>query len=150
MRGLIIAAVVIVVLGLGAFLLVNNKNKDTSSSTSSSQTSSTDNSSSSNDTSSSTPASDSVTITYSDSGFSPAAATVKNGGKIIWVNSSSSQIQIGVNPHPSHTGNRMITKGQFTLDLNAGAQTEVTVTETGTFGYHNHLAPADTGTVTVE
>ncbi|HSX58338.1 MAG TPA: cupredoxin domain-containing protein [Candidatus Saccharimonadales bacterium] len=150
---MIITVVVVAILAIGAFLLVNNKNKSTSSTTSS--TTSSDNSSSNNSSgdssnSSSTPASDTVTITYTDSGFSPNSATVKNGGKIIWVNKSGSQVQIGVNPHPTHTGDRMITNGQFTLDLNDGAQTTVSVTKTGTFGYHNHLLPNDTGTITVE
>ncbi len=150
MRALIITVVVVAILAIGAFLLVNNKNKSTSSS---STTSSSDNSStsgSSDNSSSSTPASDTVTITYTDSGFSPSSAKVKNGGQIIWVNKSGSQVQIGVNPHPTHTGDRMITNGQFTLDLDDGQQTTVNVTKTGTFGYHNHLLPNDTGTITVE
>lgn len=149
MRNLIIGVVVVGILALGTFYVLQGNYSKKTNSTSSSSTSNTNTTSNSSSQSNQT-ASDNVTITYSDSGFSPASATVKSGGKITWVNNSSGQLQIGSDPHPVHTGNRELTGNAFTLTLNAGEQKSVTVSKTGTFGYHNHLSPGDTGKVTVE
>lgn len=142
MKNLIIGVVVVAVLALGTFLLIQNNSKsDTKKSTESSNTSST----------SETQAASDLTIIYTDNGFSPETATVKSGGKIIWKNSSSSsELQVGVNPHPSHTGDREITGGDFVVTVSPGESKSITVEKKGTFGYHNHLSAGDSGSVTVE
>lgn len=145
MRNIYIAIVVLVIIAIGAFVFFQNNpvSKESSSSNNSSN--------SSNSTAeTSSEAKDAVTITYSDSGFSPSTVTVKSSGTITWINSSSTQVQVGVDPHPSHTGNKEITGGKFTLDLNSGQQESVTVQKTGTFGYHNHLSADETGTIVVK
>lgn len=91
-----------------------------------------------------------ITITYSSTGFSPSTVTVKSGGKITWVNKSGKQVQIGANPHPIHTGNREVSGGEFTLNLQPGEEKTVVVSKVGTFGYHNHLRPSEEGTIVVE
>ncbi len=98
----------------------------------------------------STSASDAVTITFGDSGFSPASSTVKSGGKITWTNNSKSAVQIASDPHPTHTANPELTNGQSVLSLVPGASSTVTVTKTGTWGFHDHLNPGVKGKVTVE
>ena len=98
----------------------------------------------------SAPASDAVTVEVTDSGFSPAAATVKSGGKITWTNSSKSAVVIASDPHPSHTANPQLTGGGFTMEIAPGASSSVTVTKTGTWGFHNHLNPGVKGKIVVE
>lgn len=87
-----------------------------------------------------------ATIIYSDSGFSPSKTTVKSSDTVAIKNTSSSDMQFDSDPHPIHTDDK---------ELNAGAvapgQTiTFTVTTKGTFGYHNHLNPGDTGTIVVQ
>lgn len=91
-----------------------------------------------------------TTITYSSSGFLPATVTAKSGGKITWVNKSDKQVKIGANPHPIHTGNKEVSGGEFTLDLQPGEERTVLVSKVGTFGYHNHLNASEEGTIRVE
>ena len=78
-----------------------------------------------------------ATITYSSSGFSPSTVTVKSGGTITWINTSDKEVQIGANPHPAHSGNREVSGGEFTLNLQPGEEKSVVVSKVGTFGFHN-------------
>ena len=93
---------------------------------------------------------DAVTITIGDNGFSPAESTAKSGGKITWVNNSKNKVSVASDPHPTHTANPELTNGAFTADLAPGASTTVTVTKTGTWGFHDHLNPGVRGKVTVQ
>ena len=95
-------------------------------------------------------AGDEATITFSDSGVSPSEVTVKSGGTITWVNNSSAKVQIGSAKHPTHTENPELTGGQFVTELEPGASASVTVTKTGTWGYHDHLKTSVFGKVIVE
>ncbi|MCR4324062.1 MAG: cupredoxin domain-containing protein [Candidatus Curtissbacteria bacterium] len=94
--------------------------------------------------------SQSITIAMTDSGFSSQSAKVKSGGTINWVNNSSATIQVASDPHPTHTANREITNGQVTIVLAPGESSSVTVTKTGSWGYHDHLNASTKGTVVVE
>ncbi|MEK7536607.1 MAG: cupredoxin domain-containing protein [Patescibacteria group bacterium] len=91
-----------------------------------------------------------VSIMYTAIGFSPSEVTLKNGGKITWINKGNREIKIGVNPHPIHTGNREISGGDFTLDLMPGDQKTVVILKTGTFDYHDHLNAGEGGTIIVQ
>ena len=146
MRNIIITAVVIVIIGVG-YLLIRGYSKEPSVSVVEKQPT----------TSSATPSAgvgeqskSSTTITYNSSGFSPSNVTIKAGGTITWVNDSSEEVQIGANPHPIHTGNKELSGGAFVLTLAAGEQAAVTITKTGSHGYHNHKNSSQGGTITVE
>lgn len=91
-----------------------------------------------------------VIVTHTSSGFSPADAKIKSGGTITWVNDGDSEIQIGANPHPVHTGNKEVSGGGFVLTLKPGEQTAVKMEKVGSFGYHDHLKSSQGGTITVE
>ncbi|MFQ5493318.1 MAG: cupredoxin domain-containing protein [Candidatus Dojkabacteria bacterium] len=93
---------------------------------------------------------DSIAIAITDDGFEPATSTVKAGGTISWVNTSSDTVQIGSDDHPTHLLNQELSGDEFTLDLAVGESITVTVNQTGTWGFHNHLNPSMTGSVTVE
>lgn len=158
MRGLIIGVLMVAVLAVLAFLLVNNSKKEntdpiqtTIDSSSSKATGTTANNTSSGDkTNSLNEAVSSVTISYTESGFVPESSVLKSGGSVTWVNNTDSQLQVGVNPHPSHTGDKALTDGEFVLILGKGESKVVTISKSGSFGYHNHLSPGDTGTLTVK
>lgn len=96
------------------------------------------------------PTKEEVIITYTPTGFSPPEVTLKNGGKITWINKGDREVKIGANPHPIHTGNREVSGGEFTLDLQPGGQKTVVVSKVGTLGYHNHLNASEGGTIIVK
>lgn len=87
-----------------------------------------------------------VTITYSNSGFSPNTVTVKTGGKVTIKNDSSKSVQFDSDPHPAHTDNEELNAEV----IKAGQSETFTVTKAGTFGYHNHLNASETGTIIVQ
>jgi plastocyanin len=105
------------------------------------------------------PAASAVTITYTDSGFSPKAVTVAQGTTVTFVNQSSKQMWVGSAPHPTHEGYDGTTEkvhcasgytGPAPFDeCSFGTSFSFTFTKAGTWGYHNHASSADWGTVTV-
>lgn len=91
-----------------------------------------------------------ATVTFSGSSVSPATVTIKAGESVILANSSSKQVQVGSDPHPTHTANQELSNGQFTLSIASGASATVTLNKVGTWGYHDHLNPTVKGTVVVQ
>lgn len=89
-------------------------------------------------------------IIYQNDSFSPACVTVKSGAKVTFVNKSPAEIAVGADPHPSHSGNREISDGQFTMQVPAGGQASAVLTTPGNYGYHNHLNPGTAGRVIVQ
>jgi len=92
-------------------------------------------------------ATESVAVTYSDSGFSPAAITVKAGNTVIFKNQSSRNMWVASDPHPIHTD---YPEFDAKKGIAMGESYSFTFTKTGTWKYHNHLKSSDTGTVIVE
>jgi plastocyanin len=88
-------------------------------------------------------------ITASSGSFSPSCITVASGTEISWKNSGSQEVQIGVDPHPSHTGNRQLTNNEFVLQVRAGQTATSTTPTAGEYQYHDHLNPTAKGTVIV-
>src|SRR5688572_17412407 len=85
-------------------------------------------------------------ITYKSSGFSPAETTVAAGGSVTFVNESDAEIEPASDPHPTHTNNPELNAG----DIEPGQSKTVTVSTTGTWGFHNHYKTEHKGTITVE
>ena len=146
MKNAIIAVVVLAIIGGGAYALTrnsnNNSNKPTTKSTTQQQAPNT----TSNSSSSNTEQSSGATITYSDNGFSPSTLTVKAGTTVTIKNTSSGDMQLASNPHPTHTDDPELNVGL----VQSGQSMTFTVNTKGTHGYHNHLNPSDTGTIIVE
>jgi plastocyanin len=85
-------------------------------------------------------------ITYTDEGFSPSVLIVDAGQTITIENESSRDLQFSSDQHPTHTQNE---------ELNAeilppGETQTLRLDERGTWGYHDHLNPGETGEVIVE
>lgn len=136
---LIVAVVVVGGLAAGIVLLTGDKQKETTQE--SGETSS--NSSTSEET---TQESAEVVINYDSSGFKPGEVSVHSGDQITVVNESEDEIEPASDPHPTHSNNPEINFG----DIEPGGSKTVTVTTTGTWGYHNHYRSEHRGTITVD
>lgn len=86
------------------------------------------------------------TITLTASGFSPETLTIKAGDKVTWANKSGADAAVNSNPHPVHTDYPPLNLGSF----KDGENLSLTFDQAGTYGYHNHLNPSQTGTIVVE
>lgn len=150
----LIVAVVVVVLGLGAWQLLGTDQPDASTSetispTADKQTTTTPKTDETKEPVKAEPENKSseTTITYTNDGFSPNQVTIKAGSKVKFINQSSRQMWVASDPHPIHTDTP-------TFDSNRGIGTgetyEFTFTESGSHGYHNHLSSFHLGTVLVE
>lgn len=85
-------------------------------------------------------------ITYGQTGFRPETLRVRAGETVTVNNDSDRTIQFDSDPHPAHTDNT-----QLNIDtIRPGQSKTFTVSRTGTFGYHDHLNPDETGTIIVE
>lgn len=102
-----------------------------------------------------------ITVTYTDNGFAPSAVTVNQGDTVIFENKSSSPFWPASNAHPTHTVYDGTSLQQHcanptsdTFDacrgIPPGGSWPFTFNKTGAWGYHDHLNPGQTGTVTVE
>lgn len=100
-----------------------------------------------------------ATVTYTDSGFSPANVTIKKGGTVTFVDQSGSPMDIASDPHPNHngydgTGRTTHCASNYTgakpFDQCApGTSFSFTFDKVGSWGYHNHMNEADGGVVNV-
>jgi plastocyanin len=136
----IVLVVIVALLGVGGYALFHKSSYNTTSPTTNSSGQSPA-ASSSTDT-----APVAATITFTDSGFSPALVTVKSGDTIRITNKSSQPIQVDSNPHPAHTDDTELNVGA----VDAGASKTFVLTTKGTWGYHDHLSPGFTGRINVE
>lgn len=79
-------------------------------------------------------------------GFSPATLSIKAGTKVTWTNQSGNGATVNSNPHPSHTDYQPLNLGSF----QNGGTLSLAFDKPGTYGYHNHLNPTQTGTIVVQ
>lgn len=86
------------------------------------------------------------TVNLTTNGFSPATLTIKAGTKVTWVNQSGSNATVNSNPHPIHTDYPPLNLGSF----KDGGTLSLTFDKPGTYGYHNHLNPSESGTIIVQ
>lgn len=104
-----------------------------------------------------------VTVTYTDAGFSPKSVNIAVGDTVRFVNNSGTAMWVGVDEHPTHTSydgtttrdhcaDGVNTNGSFDqcARSEAGASWSYTFTKAGSFDYHNHTRAADGGTIIVQ
>ena len=96
-----------------------------------------------------------ATVTYTDSGFSPASVTIRNGGTVTFQNNSSRAFRPASDPHPAHNGYpEPGTCNGHAFDpcgaVPVGALWSFTFHTSGTWGYHDHLNPSKEGMVVVK
>ncbi len=142
--GFIVA--LIVVLAGGAFWLMSKGSNNTATTDTTTETST--------DSSIESPAADeteaeakSVTVTFTDTGFSPADITINLGDSVVFTNKSSGSFWPASDPHPTHT-----VLPDFDADraIATGQSYTYTFTRAGTWGYHDHLDASKRGSVTVK
>lgn len=144
-KGIIIVGVIVLILaGAGIGYAMTHKSKPATTTTTETSASATTTETST----STTPdaATSETVITYSNSGYSPATITVKNGTTVTIKNTSGHTMQFDSDPHPAHTTNEELNVEK----VGAGESQTFVVKRTGTFGYHNHLNPSETGTIIVQ
>ncbi len=86
------------------------------------------------------------TVNLTASGFEPQSLTIKAGEKVVWVNETGVAATVSSNNHPTHLLYPKLNLGGF----NGGEQLSLVFDTPGTYGYHNHLDPSQTGEITVE
>ncbi|KKT73460.1 MAG: hypothetical protein UW69_C0064G0005 [Microgenomates group bacterium GW2011_GWA2_44_7] len=87
-----------------------------------------------------------VTVSHQNSVFSPASVKIKAGQAVKFINEDTNPVWIASGPHPSHTNY----PGFDALKGMAKGESYLFVfNKVGTWGYHNHLAPGEKGTVEV-
>ncbi|MCI0619534.1 hypothetical protein L0Y40_00655 [Candidatus Wolfebacteria bacterium] len=107
------------------------------------------------------PEGESVTVMYTDEGFSPSPVTIKVGDTVTFVNTSSGAMWVASAMHPTHmvySGTELAehcgdeTDISFDQCESAGADGtySFTFTKAGTWNYHNHVDSTDFGSVVVE
>ena len=91
-----------------------------------------------------------ATVAHTDGEFLPNCLQISQGTTVTWVNNGEKDIQIGADPHPVHSGNKEVSKGEYVLTLGPGEEATVNVEQTGKSAYHNHLNPSAGGAIIVE
>ena len=97
-----------------------------------------------------------VTVTYTNSGFSPRTVSIQKGQTVVFANNSSGAMWVASSPHPTHTDYPEKFKTDCAGSLfdecagaPAGSSWSFTFNSVGSWGFHNHLKASDTGTITV-
>lgn len=96
---------------------------------------------------SSTPSPKTVTVRYTNSGYSPESVNVSVGTTVTFINDSSNPMWTASDAHPSHQD---LPSFDPRKGIRKGEQYSYTFEEAGTWDYHNHLRPQDTGSVVVK
>jgi plastocyanin len=88
----------------------------------------------------------SSTVQITANGYIPMDLTVKVGTTVTWINSSGTVVTVNSDNHPTHLLYSPLNLGK----VNDGGSVSLRFDISGTYGYHNHLNPAQTGTITVQ
>ncbi|MBI2405021.1 hypothetical protein HYV22_02475 [Candidatus Gottesmanbacteria bacterium] len=86
-------------------------------------------------------------VTYTANGFNPKTVTVKAGTTVVFMNDSSAVMWVASAVHPTH---QLLPGFDQLASVGRGGSYEYTFTKVGTWKYHNHVNPSDTGTVEVQ
>lgn len=95
-----------------------------------------------------------VTITYTDAGFSPANITINKGDTVKFVNNSSSDMWPASAMHPTHLAypeQSSCFAGKFDgCHVTKGNSYSMKFNLVGAWGYHDHLNASKFGKITVQ
>lgn len=138
MNNKIIGAVIIALLIIGAIFLLSNKSSKPNTTIQQPVTTQ------------ATPKPTSTELTSSEivvtaTGFQPKTITVAAGTRVVWNNRSGKNIAIASDDHPTHLKYPLLNIGK----VKNGASAQLIFDKPGTYGYHNHIDPSQTGTIIV-
>lgn len=142
-KNVVIAAAVIVVLGIAGWYLT--RSKPVMAPEVSQPTSSTGSESATPAASTSATVTENV-VTISSAGFSPKDIVIKVGESINWKNTDTQNHTVNSDPHPIHTTYAPLNLGL----IKPGEEKSLTLPTAGTYKYHDHLNPSLKGSITVE
>jgi plastocyanin len=151
MKNTIIAIVVIAVVIAGGFFLLKGAYQPTSSSIPQASTQKQP----SQQPVSPAPAVKENVVTYTDSGYAPSTLTIKKGETVTFKNQSSRSMWTASAVHPTHrvyptSGGCLGSTFDACAGIQPGGSWSFKFDIAGTWKYHNHLNPGDTGTIVVE
>lgn len=94
-------------------------------------------------------------VTYTNSGFSPSVLKVKAGTTVTFANKASDSMWVASAIHPTHrsyptTGGCIGSTFDSCKNIARGSSWAFIFDIKGTWKYHNHLDPKETGTIVVE
>ena len=85
-------------------------------------------------------------IKVTNAGFDPETVTIKVGDIVVFKNSDKATHNIQSDPHPQHTLYKQLNLGNI-----EGIDTKsLMFPKVGTYTFHDHLNPSNTGTIIVE
>lgn len=87
-----------------------------------------------------------ATVTYTKDGFNPKSITIKAGTRVTWINKSGKMTTVNSNDHPAHKLYPPLNLGEFPDN----SSVQLVFVKPGSYGYHNHLNPSQTGEIIVE
>lgn len=87
-----------------------------------------------------------TTVEVTAQGYSPKTITVKTGARVIWINKTDGAVTVNSANHPTHTVYPPLNLGEFPK----GSSVQLVFDKPGTYTYHNHFNPSQTGTVIVK
>ena len=101
------------------------------------------------------PATNENIVTYTDTGYSPSTLTVKKGEIVAFKNQSPQSMWTASAFHPTHTlypttGGCLGSTFDACQGVQPGNSWSFRFDFAGTWKYHNHLSPDDTGAIMVE
>ena len=85
-------------------------------------------------------------VMIDQNGFSPKTLKVKAGTTVVWANQSGMAVAIYSAVHPTHLVYPPLNLGEVA----SGLSVELVFDKPGTYKYHDHLNPSQTGEVVVE
>lgn len=88
-----------------------------------------------------------VAVELTNDGFTPEEVTIEAGSAVRWTNTSSAaRATVNSDDHPTHKRFPELNLGEF----QKGSTLVHIFTTPGTYTYHNHFSPKQTGTVIVK
>jgi plastocyanin len=94
-----------------------------------------------------TPVNNSSVVQITQAGFVPDVVTIKTGETVVWQNPDGVSATVNSDVHPTHLLYPPLNLGEVPPQ---GGQVSLKFDKAGTFTYHNHLNPSQTGTVVVQ
>lgn len=142
MNKTIIAIVIVAVVVLGGYFFFRGAPQPTPSATQPSA-------------SEQVPIAENNAVIYTDAGYSPITLTVKKGETATFKNQSSQSMWTASGIHPTHrlyptTGGCIGSTFDACKGVQSGDSWSFKFDIAGTWKYHNHLNPGDTGTIIVQ
>ena len=86
------------------------------------------------------------TVRLTSSGFEPKSLEIDKETRVAWINASGEKATVSSNDHPTHAKYFPLNLGEFEND----SSVQLIFEKEGTYEYHNHLKPQQTGTIVVK